>query len=146
MTIDSLDGLLSYLEPVCCSVSSSNCCFLTCIQVSQEAGQVVWDSHLLKNCPQFLVIHTVKGFGIVNKAEIDVFLELSCFIRDPADVGNLISGSSAFSRTSLNIWKFTVHIVLKPGLENFEHYFTSVWDECNCAVVWAFFGITFLRD
>ena len=82
--------------------------------------------HLLKNFPQFVVIHTVKGFGIVNKAEIDVFLELSCFFHDPADVGNLMSGSSAFSKYSLNIWKFTVHIQLKPGLENFEHYFASV--------------------
>ena len=81
------------------------------------------------------MIHTVKGFGIVNKAEIDVFLELSWFFHDPADVGNLISGSSAFSKTSLNIRKFMVHILLKPGLENFEHYFTGVWDECNCAVV-----------
>ena len=88
-------------------MSSSNCCFLTCIQVSQEAGQVVWYSHLLQNFPQFIVIHTVKGFGVVNKAEIDVFLELSCFFDDPADVGNLISGSSAFSNTTLNIWKFT---------------------------------------
>ena len=95
---------------------------------------------------QFSVIHTVKGFGIVNKAEIDVFLELSCFFNDPVDVGNLISGSSAFSKTSLNIWKFSVHILLKPGLENFDHYFTSMRDECNCAVVWAFFGIAFLWD
>ena len=87
---------------------------------------MVWYSHLLKNLPQFIVIHTVKGFGIVNKAEIDVFLEFSCFFDDPAGVGNLISGSSAFSKTSLNIWKFTVHVLLKPGLENFEHYFTSV--------------------
>ena len=133
----------SYLEPVCCSMSSSNCCFLTCIQVSQEAGQVIWYSHLFQNFPQFIVIHTVKGFGIVNKAEIDIFLELSCFSHDPADAGNLISGSSVFSKTSLNIWKFTVHVLLKPGLENFEHYFTSVWDECNCAVVWAFFCIAF---
>src|SRR5574341_369212 len=96
----------SYLELVCCSMSTSNCCFLTCIQVSQEAGQVVWYSHLLKNFPQFIVIHTVKGFGMVNKAEIDVFLELSCFFHDPVDVGNLISGSSAFSKTRLNIRKF----------------------------------------
>ena len=103
-------------------------------------------SHLFKNFPQFVVIHTVKGFGIVNKAEVDVFLELSCFFHDPADVGNLISGSSAFSKTSLNIRKFTVHILLKPGLENFEYYFTSVWDEGNCVVVWAFFGIVFLWD
>ena len=119
---------------------------MTCIQIYEEAGQVVWYSHFLKNFPQFAVIHTVKGFGVVNKAEVDVFLELSCFFDDPADVGNLISGSSAFSKTSLNIWKFMVHILLKPGLENFKHYFTSVWDECNCAVVWAFFGITFLWD
>ena len=136
----------SYLEPVCCSMSSSNCCFLTCIQVSQEAGQVVWYSHLFQNFPQFIVTHSVEGFGIVNKAEIDVFLELSCFFNDPVDVGNLISGSSAFSKTSLNIWKLMVHMLLKPGLENFEHCFTTVWDECNCAVVIAFFGIAFLRD
>ena len=94
---------------------------------------------------QFVVIYTVKGFGIVNKTE-DVLLELSCFFDDSADVFNLISGSSAFSKSSLDIWKFTVHALLKPGLENFEHYFTSVWDECNCAVVWAFFGIAFLWD
>ena len=93
-----------------------------------------------------LLWSTVKGFGIVNKAEADVFLELSCFFNDPADIGNLISGSSAFSKGSLNTWKFTVHILLKPGLENFEHYFTSVWDECNCAVVWTFFPIVFLWD
>ena len=136
----------SSLEPVCCSMSSSNCCFLTCIQVSQEAGQVVSYSHLFQNFPQFIVIHTVKGFGIANKAEIDVFLGLSCFPVDPMDVGNLISGSSAFSKTSLNIWKFTVLILLKPGFENFEHYFTSAWDECNRAVVWAFFGIAFPWD
>ena len=93
---------------------------MTCIHISQEAGQVVWYSHLLKNFPQFIAIHTVNGFGIVNKAEIDVFLELSCFFHDPRDVGNLVSGSSAFSKTSLNIRKFTVHILLKLGLENFE--------------------------
>ena len=87
---------------------------------------MVWYSHLCQNFPQFIVIHTVKDFDIVNKAEIDVFLELSCFFDDPVDVGNLISGSSAFSKASLNIWKFTVHVLLKPGLENFEHYFTSV--------------------
>ena len=89
---------------------------------------MVWNFHLLKNFSQFVVIHTVKGFGIVNKAEVDVFLELSCFFNDPADVGNLISGSSAFSKSSLNIGKFTVHVLLKPGLENFEHYFASVRD------------------
>ena len=87
---------------------------------------MVWYSHLFKNFPQFVGIHTVKGFGIANKAEIDVFLELSCFFNDPMDVGNLMSGSSAFSKSSLNIWKFTVHVLLKPGLENFEYYFASV--------------------
>ena len=122
-------------------MSSSNCCFLTCIQISQEASHVVWYSHLLKNFPQSVVIHTVKGFGIVNKAKVDVFLELSYFFDDLTDVGNLISGSSAFSISSLNIWKFTVHILLKPGLENFEYYFASMWDECSFAVVWTLFGI-----
>src|SRR5574340_12806 len=107
-------------------MATSNCNFLICIQISQEADQVVWYSHLFQNFPQFIVIHTVKDFGIVNKAEIEVFLELSCFFDDPVDIGNLISGSSAFSKTCLNIRKFMVHILLKPGLENFEHYFTSM--------------------
>ena len=132
------------LKSVCCSMFSSNYCFLTCIQISQEAGQVIWYSHLLKNFPEFVVIHTVKDFGVVNKAEIDVFLELSHFFNDLIDVGNMISCSSAFSKTCLNIWKFTVHVLLNPSLENFERKFTSVWDECNSAVVWAFFGIAFL--
>ena len=109
------------LEPVCYSVSSSNCCFLTCIQISQETGRVVWYSHLLKNFPQFIVIQS-KDLVLFNKAELDVFLELSCFFDDSMDVSNLISGSSAFSKTSLNIWKFTVHVLLKPGLEIFEYY------------------------
>ena len=134
------------LEPVSCSVSGSNCCFLTCIQISQEAAKVVWYSHLFKNFPQLIVIHTVKGFGIVNNAEVDVSLELSCFFDDPTDVDNLISGSFAFSKSSLNIWKFSVHILLNPCLENFEPYFGSMWNECNCAVVWAFFGTAFLWD
>ena len=93
-----------------------------------------------------IVIHTFKGFGIVNKAEIDVSLELSCFFHDPADVGNLVSGSSAFSKTSLNIWEFTVHVLLKPSLENFEHHFANVWNECNCMEVLALFGTAFLWD
>ena len=135
----------SYLEPVCCSMSSSTCYFLACIQVSQEAVRRS-GVPISQDFPRFIVIHTVKVFGIVNKAEIDVFLELSCFFDYASDVGNLISGSSAFSKSSLNIWKFTVHVLLKPDLENFEHYFGSVWDECNCVVVWVFFGIAFLWD
>ena len=134
----------SYLKPVCCSMSSSNCCFLTCIQISQEEGWVVCYSHLLKNFPQFVVIHTVKG--IVNKIEVDIFLELSCFFDDPKDVGNLISSSSVFSKSSLNICKFSVHVLLKPHLENFEHYFVSMLDDCHCVIVWTFFGIAFLWD
>ena len=95
------------------------------MHISQKAGKVVWYSHLMKNFPQFVVIHTVIGFSIVSEAEVDDFLELFCFFYDPMDVGKLISGSSAFSKSSLNIWKFTVHIPLKPGLENFEHYFAA---------------------
>ena len=102
-------------------MSGSNCCFLTCIQVSQKAGKTVWYSHLFKNFPQFVVIYTVKVFSIVNEAEVDVFLEFSCFFDGPADVGNLIFGSSAFSKTSLCIWKFLDHVVLKPSLKDFEH-------------------------
>ena len=94
-----------------------------------------WYSYLFKNFPQFVEIHTVKGFGVVNEADVDVFLELSCFFNDPTDVDNLISGSSAFSKSSLNIWKFMVHVLLKPGLENFEHYFARMWNECNYVVV-----------
>ena len=132
------------LEPVHFFMSSSNwhSCFLTCIQISQEASKAVWYSHLFKNFPQFIVIFTVKGFGLINKA--DVFLELSCFFDDPVDIDNLISGSSAFSKSNLNIWKFFVHVLLKPGLENFEHYFASMWDECNCVVVSVFFDVAFL--
>jgi len=127
-------------------MSSSNCCFLTCIQISQETGQVVWYSNFFQNFPQLVVIHTVKGFGVGNKTKVDVFLELSCIFSDTEDVDKLISGSSAFSKSSLNIWKFTVHILLKPGLENFEHYFASMWDEGHCVVIWTFFGIAFPWD
>ena len=154
MTIYSLDVLLSWFgtrklgccSKACCSMSSSNCCFLTCLKVSQEAGRVVWYSHLLKSFPEFVSVHTVKGFGVVNKAEVNVFLEFSCFLYDTTDVGNLISDSSAFSTSILDMWKFLVHILLKLGLENFEHYFGSVWDEYNCAVVWTVFGIALLWD
>ena len=125
MTVNSLDVFLSCLELVHCSMSCSNCCLLTCVQISQEAGKVVWYSHLFQNFPQFVVIYTVKGFSIANKAEVDVFMELSCFFYGSVGVGNLISCSSAFSKSSLNIWKFMVHVLLKPSLENFEHYFAS---------------------
>ena len=129
------------LEPVCCCMSCSNCCFLTCIQVSQKASKVVQYRHLFKNFPWFVMIYTI--FNVVSEAEVDVFLEFSCFFYDPMDVGNLISDSSAFSKSSLNIWKFSVHILLKPLLENFEHYFSSMWNECSCAVVSTFFALPF---
>ena len=134
------------LEAVCCYMCSSNCCFLTCIQVSQEASKVFWYSHLFNNFPQFVVIHTVKGIIIVNEAEIDVFLEFPSFFYDPINVGNLISGSFAFSKSSLYIWKFLVHVLLKPSLKDFEHYLSNIWNEWNCAVVWTFFDIVFLLD
>ena len=125
-------------------MSSSNCCFLTRTQIIQKADEVVWYPHLFKSFLQFVVIHTIKGFSVVNEAEVDVFLELSCFFYNPMDIGNLISGSSAFSKSSLNIWKFSVHILLKYGLDNFELYFASVWNECYCVVILTFFGIAFL--
>ena len=102
------------------------CSFLTFIQISQEAGEMVWYSHLFKNFPQFVLIHTVKSLSVINEEEVDVSLEFSCFFVAPTDVGNLISGSSVLSKFSLNIWKFSVHVLLKPSLENFEHYFAGV--------------------
>ena len=107
-------------------MSGSNYCFLTCIQISQDEGKVAWYSYLFKNFPQFGVIFTVKDFGVLNKTEVDDFLKFSCFSYDPTDFGDLISGCSAFSKSSLNIWRLLVDILLKPCLENFEHYFTSV--------------------
>ena len=127
-------------------MSSSNCCFLICIQVSQETGKVVWYSHLFKNFPQFAVVHTVKGFSVVNEAEVDVVLELLCFLYDPTDTGSLISGSSAFSKSSLYIWKFLVHVLLKPSLKDLGHYCASMWNEHNCMVIWTFFGIALLWE
>ena len=121
MTVHSLDIFLSRFGTSLLFQSGSNCCFLTCIQISLEAVKVVWYSHLLKNFLQFVVIHTVKGFSVVNEAEVDVFLEFSCFLYDPTDVGNLISGSSAFSQSSLYIWKFLVRVLLKPSLKDFGH-------------------------
>ena len=133
----------SYLEPVCYSVSSSNCCCLTCIQISQETDQ--WSGIPIS----FRIFHSLL-WSTQSKALVQsikhVFLELSCFFNDPTDVVSLISGSSAFSKTSLNIWKFMGHILLKLGLENFEHYFDSAWDEYSCAIVWTLFGIAFLWD
>ena len=126
-------------------MSSSNCCFLTCIQISQEAGKMVWYSYLLKNFPSFFVVDIVKGFGIVSKVEAHVFETLLLF-HDLKDVSNLTSGFPAFSKSSLNIWNFSVHVLLKPSLENLGHYFASMWDEGNCAVVCTFFGIGFLGN
>ena len=126
-------------------MSSSKCCFLTCIQILRR--QVRWSSIPIswRIFHRFFVIHTVKGFGVVNKAEVDVFLELAfSMIQRMLAIWSLVF--SAFSKSSLNIWKFTVHALLKAGLDNFEHYFVSVWDECNFAVVWTFFGTPFLRD
>ena len=122
------------------------CCFLTCTQISQKAGRVIWYSHLFKNFPQSVVIHTVTGFSVVNEAEVDIFLEFPCLFYDPMDAGNLISGSSAFSKSSLCIWKFLVHILLKTSLKNCEQYLASMWNEHNCTIVWTFFGIAFLWD
>ena len=114
------------LEPVHSSMSVSKCCFLTCMQISQEAGKVIWYSHLFQNFPQFFCDLHSQDFGIVNKAEVGFFLKLSCFFDDSTDVGNLISGSSAFSKPSLNIWKFLVHVLLKPSLKDFEHHLANV--------------------
>ena len=125
-------------------MSGFNGCFLIWIQVSQETAKVVWYSHLFKNFPQFVVIHTVEWFSAVNEAE--VLLQFPCFLYDPKNVGNLISGSSAFSKPRLYIWKFLVHILLKPSLKDFEYYLASMWNECNCVVVWTFFGITLIWD
>ena len=125
-------------------MSGSNCCFLTWIQVSQETGRVVWYILISFRIFHFVVVHTVKGFSIVNEAEVDVFLESPYFLCDPVNVGNLISGSSAFSKPSLYIWKFSIHVLLKPSLKNFEHYVASMWNECSCVVVWTSFGIALL--
>ena len=135
------------LEPVCCSMSSSNCCFLICIQTSQEADQVVWYSHLLKDFPQFVVIHTVKGFGIVNKAEVDDFLGLSCFFYDPKDIDNLISDSSNFSKSTLNItgsWRWLGEFWRILNITLLACEMSTI--ECNCVVVWTLFGIALLWD
>ena len=134
------------VEPDCCSISGLNCCFSTSIQISQEAGKFIWYLHLLKNFPQFVVIHTAKGFSRVNEAEVDVFLELPCFFYDATDVGNLISGSSALSKYSLYIWEFFVHIPLRPSLKDFEHYLlacemSAIVQQSEHSLTLPFFGI-----
>ena len=146
MTIYSLHVFLSQFGTSPCSMSHPNCCFLACIQISQDAGKVVWYFHFLENFPQFFVIHTVKGFSIVNEAEADVFLEFSCFPYGLMDAGNLISSSSGFSKSSLNTQKFSVHILLKPGLENFEHYCASMWNEYNCIMFEHSLALPFFWD
>ena len=124
----------------------SNCCFLTCKQVSQEAGKVVWYFHLFKNFPQFVVIHTVKGFSVVKEAEVDISLEVSCLLCHTTNIDNLISGSSASLKPSFYIWKFSVHILLKASLKDIEHNLASTWNDCNWTVVWTFFDIVLLWD
>ena len=130
------DSIFSFLnlEPIDCSIQGSNCCFLTCIQASQETGKMICYSHFFKSFPQFITIHIVKGFGIVNETEVDVFLEFPCFFSDRANVGNLISGSSAFSKPSLDIWKFLVRIMLKPIVQDFKHDLTSMGNESHLLI------------
>ena len=132
-------------------MSGSYCFFLTCIQISQEAGKMVWYFHLFRNFSQFVMIHTARGFCVVNETEVDVLPEFSCFFYDPMDVGNLISGSSVFSKSSLNIWKFMVHILLKPNLENFEHYLqiyemSAIVQQFEHSLALPFFGIGVKTD
>ena len=146
MTIYSLVVLLPNFESVSCSMWCSNCCFLTCIEVSQETGKVVWYSHLHKSFPQFIMIHTVKYLGVVDETEVDVFLEFPSFLYDSANVGNLISGSFASSKPRLYIWKFLVHVLLEPSLKDFDHNLTCMWNEHNQMIVWTFFGIALLWD
>ena len=122
-------------EPVSCFMSGSKCCFLTCIQIFQETGKVIFYFYLFKNFPQFFVIHTLKGFSIVSEAEVDVFLELPCFLHDLTNISNLISGTSPSWKYSLYTWKFLVQVLLKPSFKDFEHNFAIMWNEPNCVVV-----------
>ena len=131
-------------EPVHCFMSSSNCCFLTRIQVSWETSKVIWYSYLFKNFPQFVVICTVKGFSVINGAEVDMFMAFPCFLHDSVNVGRLISGYSDFSNSCLYIWKFSIHVLLKPSLKDFEHNLARMWRECDCMVLQTFFGIALL--
>ena len=131
-------------EAVCCSMSNSYCCFLTCIQVSQETGKVVYYSHVFKNFPQFVVIHTVKGFSTPMKQRLRRFSGILLIFIWSKRCWHLISGSSAFLKSSMHIWKFSVHVLLKPSLNDFEHYLASMWNERNCIVAWTFFVIALL--
>ena len=143
--INSLGILLSQSWTIQgCSIQCSNCCFLTSIQVSQETGKMIWYSHLFKSFPQFVMIHTVKNFSIINETE--VFLEFSCYLYDPANVGNLISGSSVFFKPNLDIWKFLIHKMLIPSMHSFEHNLISIGDEYNCLVAWTFFSTALLDN
>ena len=135
VTIHTFDYSFPNLEPVPCSMSDSNCCFLTCIQISQGWSGIP----ISKNFPKFVVFYTVKSFIVVNEAELEGFMEFSSFFYDPTDVGNLISGSPDFSNSNVYIWKFSIHVLLKPSLKDFEHYLTSMWKEHNFMVVWTFF-------
>ena len=143
MTVHSLDVLLSqfWISPLLNQQAVGSWC---AYRFLKETGKVVWYSHFFENFPQFVVIHTVKGFRVVSEAEVAAFLEFPCFFYDSTDVSSLISGSSAFSISSLNIWEFLVHVLLKLSLKDFEHYFASLWNESSCVVVWTFFGIALL--
>ena len=144
---DNIQYSFPSLEPVHCCISVSNSCFLTCIHASQETSEMVWYSHLFKNLPQFVVMHTVKDFCISQWSRSSCFSGILLpFFYDPSYFGNLISDSSAYSKSCLNIWKFLVHVLLKPSMENFEHYFASMWNEYNYAVAWTFFDTVFLWD
>ena len=145
VAIYSFDNSFTNFEPFSYSMSGCNCCFLTCIHIYQEAGKVVWYSHLLKNFPQFVVIHTVKGCSIINEA--DVFLEFPCFFYDPKNAGSLISVYFAFSKSSCASGSsyFLVHILLKSDLKDFKHFHARMWNECSCTVVWTFFGRTGMK-
>ena len=134
------------LEPISCFIRGSNCGFLTCKQVSQETGKMVWYSHVSKSFSQFVMIHSLKGFSIVDETETDAFLKYPCFLYNPVNIGNVISGSSSFSKPSLNIWKFLVRIMLKPTMQDFKHDLTSMGDECSCPMVSTFFSTTLLGN
>ena len=127
-------------------MQGSNCCFLTHIQVSQETGKTIWYSHLFRGFPQFVMLHTVKGFSIVNETEVDIFLKFSCLLYNPANVGNLISDSPAFSKPSLDTWKFLVHLMLKASMQDLKRIFTSMGDECNCPMVRIFYSTALLGN